>query len=399
LNHGSFGACPRVVLDEQIALRARLERQPVAFFRDLEGLLDDVRRSLSPLLGADADDLAFVPNASTGVGCVIRSLRFSPGDEILITDHIYNSCRNVLALAELQGARTVVASVPFPLESPAQVTEAILAKATPRTKLALIDHVTSATGLVFPIAAIVEALQARGIDVLVDGAHAPGMVPLDLNRLGAAYYTGNFHKWLCTPKGSAILHVRRDKQRRPLTGAAPRDPGALELPAILPWTISHGLNSARTDRSRFRLLWDHVGTVDATPWLCVPAALRFLSGLFPGGLPELQRRNRALALEGQRLLCDALGVARPAPEEMIGSLASVPLPDRPAHETAQPGQFYDPLQQRLLDKHQTEVPVFSWPAPNKRLVRIAAQAYVARSEIEKLAAALQQELILDSKKQ
>ena len=396
LNHGSFGACPRVVLEEQSALRARLERQPLQFFRDLEDLLDETRRALGALLGADPDDLGLVPNASTGVACVIRSLRLSPGDEILTTSHVYTSCRNSLQFAVEQGARVVIADVPFPLSAPEQVTAAILSATTSRTRLALVDHITSATGLVFPIAEIVKALAARGVDVLVDGAHALGMVPLALDALGAAYYTGNCHKWLCTPKGSAFLHVRRDKQRRAAPVAVGSDPGAaapLEIPAILPWTLSHGMSSTRTDRSRFRLLWDLVGTVDATPWLCIPSAIKFLSGLFPGGLDELQRRNRALALEGQRILCAALGVERPAPPEMIASLASVLLPDRPANELPHP-QFigWDPLAARLLTNHRIEAPVFPWPAASKRLVRIAAQAYVAPGELNALAGALLIEL-------
>jgi len=397
LNHGSYGACPREVLAEQTALRERMERQPVQFFRDLEGLLDGARRSLAALLGADADDLGLVPNATTGVGCVLRSLEFSPGDELLTTDHAYNSCKNSLLLATRQGARLVVAAVPFPLEDPQQVIDAIRAALTPRTKLALIDHVTSATGLVFPIAAIVSLLQARGIDVLVDGAHAPGMIPLALDSLGAAYYAGNCHKWLCAPKGSGFLHVRRDRQRPTAPGAAARDsalpPGLRELPAILPWTISHGLNSARSDRSRFRLLWDQLGTLDATPWLCLPRALQFLSGLFPGGLVELHGRNRTLALEGQRMLCEALGIARPAPAEMLGALASVPLPDRPAEQRPHPaGASQDPLSLHLLERHQIEAPVFAWPDSKKRLLRISAQAYVQPAELAALAGALKTEL-------
>jgi len=376
LNHGSFGACPREILEEQSAFRARIERQPLQFFRDLEGLLDEVRGSLAALLGADADDLALVPNASTGVGCVVRSLLFSPGDEILTTDHVYNSCKNILALTEAQGARVVIAKVPFPIERPEQVTEALLGAVTPKTKLALVDHITSATGLIFPISEIVRELQSRGVDVLVDGAHAPGQVPVDLNALGAAYYTGNCHKWLCTPKGSAFLHVRCDKQD-----------------AVLPHTISHGFNSARTDRSRFRLRWDNLATVDPTAWLCIPSAIRFLGRLFPGGLPELQQRNRALALEGQRILCEALEIPRPAPPKMIGSLATVPLPDRPKGQLPpHGGAIDDPLGMRLLEKHRCEVPISAWQGPTKRLTRISAQCYVTRADLVAFAGALKDEL-------
>ena len=188
LNHGSFGSCPRAVLGLQQQLRERLERQPVQFFhRDLEGLVDAARASLAQFVGADADELVFVPNATSGVNTVLRSLRFAPGDELLATDHEYNACRNALEhAAQASGARTVVAPLPFPLRSPKEVIAAIFERVTPRTRLALIDHVTSQTGLVMPIEALVKELDARGVDTLVDGAHAPGMVRLDLRQIGAA---------------------------------------------------------------------------------------------------------------------------------------------------------------------------------------------------------------------
>ncbi|MEC9048280.1 MAG: aminotransferase class V-fold PLP-dependent enzyme [Planctomycetota bacterium] len=358
LNHGSFGACPRVVMERQQELRARMEAQPLAFlYRDLEGLLDEARKPLARLIGCDADDLAFVPNATTGVNAVLRSLSFAPGDELLVTNHEYNACRNALDfVAQRSGAEVVVAEVPFPIDAPETVVERVLERVTERTRLLLIDHVTSPTGVVNPIEALVTALRDRGVDTLVDGAHAPGMLPLDLDALGAAYYTGNCHKWLCTPKGSALLHVRRDRQA-----------------AIRPLTISHGANSERRDRSRFRLEFDFCGTDDYTPFLCVPAAIEFLEGLMSGGLAELQRHNHELALAGRRLLCEALGVAPPAPETMIGSLASVPLPwtDEPLESP----EALDPIQVALWEQHRIEVPVMRWPALGARLLRISPQAY------------------------
>ncbi len=358
LNHGSFGACPRVVLQLQQELRQRMEAQPVKFlYRDLEAMLDEARAELARFVGCAADDLAFVPNATTGVNTVLRSLELAPGDELLVTDHEYNACRNALDfVAGRSGARVVVAEIPFPIESAETVVERVLSKATERTRLLLIDHVTSPTGIVNPVEALVRAMEQRGVDTIVDGAHAPGMLPLDLDQLGAAYYTGNCHKWLCTPKGSALLHVRRDRQQR-----------------VRPLAISHGANSPRQDRSRFRLEFDFCGTGDYTPFLCVPTALRFLEGLLPGGVPALQQHNRELALAGRDLLCEALGVAPPAPDTMIGSLASVVLPwsDEPLMQP----QGLDPLQVTLWDRHRVEVPVMRWPAPSLRLLRISPQAY------------------------
>ena len=371
LNHGSFGACPRRVLEVQQELRARMERQPVLFLsRELEPLLDEARAALARFVGADPDDLAFVPNATTGVNTVVRSLRLGPGDEVLTTDHAYNACRNALRLLEPAGVRVVTAALPWPGVTPAQVIETVVAAVTPRTRLALIDHVTSPTGLVFPVETLVRALAERGVDTLVDGAHAPGMLPLDVDRIGAAYYTGNCHKWLCTPKGSGFLHVRRDRQD-----------------GVLPLAVSHGFNSTRTDRSRFRLLFDWGGTDDPTPFLCIPEAIRFLGSLLPGGWSALMQRNRELALTGRALLCDALGIPQPAPAEMIGSLAAVPLPDSEGPPPPA-GSMNDPLQRTIYDRYRVEVPIFVFPRHPRRLVRIAAQLYNSRAQIELLARVL-----------
>jgi isopenicillin-N epimerase len=374
LNHGSFGACPQAVLLAQRQLRDRLEQQPVRFLaRELEGLLDLAREELAAFLGARSEDLAFVGNATTGVNTVLRSYPFRPGDEILVTDHEYNACRNAAdVIAALAGARVVVAAVPFPLQGEDEILEAVLARVGPRTRLALLDHVTSQTGLVFPVARLVGALAERGIDTLVDGAHAPGMVPLRLDDLGAAFYTGNCHKWLCAPKGAAFLHVRRDRQT-----------------LIHPLVVSHGANSPRTDRSRFRLEFDWIGTCDPTAYLCVPEAIRFLGALLPGGWPALLARNHELAVRARRILCDTLGVSAPCPEEMLGSLAALPLPDGSGEAPRSP-LYTDPLQDALCDRHGIEVPVIPWPAPPKRLLRISAQIYNTEGHYLRLAEALRE---------
>jgi len=377
LNHGSFGSCPLPVLEFQTALRQRMERHPVQFLvRELDELLDAARAALSTLCGADPADLVFVQNATSGVNTVLRSLPLRPGDELLVTDHAYNACRNALDFVAAQaGAVVVVATIPFPLHSAEQVVEAVLARVTPRTRLFLLDYITSPSALVLPAATLVRELDRRGIDTLIDGAHVPGMLPLDLNALGAAYFTGNCHKWLCAPKSAALLHVRRDRQH-----------------LIRPLTISHGANSRRTDRSRFALEFDWVGTIDPTAILSVPTAIRCLAGLLPGGLPALQARNRTLALAGRRILSEALGLALPCPDEMIGAMATLILPDRAATAPAPtPPLYLEPLHLALVS-HGIEVPVAAWPAPPQRIVRISAQIYNEPADYHRLAAALKHEL-------
>ncbi len=363
LNHGSFGACPIPVLEFQQALRVRLERQPLQFFgRDFEPLLDQARSELAQFVGADSQDLVFVPNATTGINAVLRSLRFSATDELLTTNQEYNACRNALNfVAERTGAQIVVAQVPYPIASREQAIEPILQAVSDRTRLVLLDHVTSQTGLVLPIAQIVAALNDRGIDTLIDGAHAPGMLPLDLQKINATYYSGNCHKWLSSPKGAAFLYVRRDRQ--------------LE---IRPLTISHGANSPRQDRSRFQLEFDWMGTDDPTAYLSVPEAIRFMGSLLPGGWTALMANNRAKAIAARNDLCDVLKVAPPCPESMIGSLATIPLPD---------GSYLE-LQNALIEKFKIEVPIVPFPHSPHRLVRISAQIYNTLEQYEYLGRSL-----------
>jgi isopenicillin-N epimerase len=363
LNHGSFGACPLAVLERQRSLWQQLEQQPLRFMvKELEPLLDQSRAALANFVGAEADDLVFVPNATTGINTVLRSLSFQPQDELLTTNQEYNASRNALDfVAERLGATVAVADIPFPIASPDQVVEAVLAKVSAQTKLVLLDHVVSQTSLVLPIQTLAQQLSDRGIELLVDGAHAPGMIPLNLAELGATYYTGNCHKWLCAPKGSAFLYVQRDRQH-----------------AIRPLTISHGANSPRTDRSRFHLEFDWTGTDDPTAYLCVEEALRFLGSMLPGGWTELMRRNRDLAIAAQKTLCQALGIDSPCPVEMIGSMATVPLPDGD----------WEPLYNALGDRFNLEVPIIPWYPSGKRLIRISAQIYNHLAEYNYLADAL-----------
>lgn len=387
LNHGSFGACPRSVLLAQQRWRERLEAEPVRFMVEtLEPALDAARAAAAAFVGADPEGFAFVPNATTGVSTVLASLaaesHLQPGDEWLTTDHDYNACRNALERhAARVGARVVVVRLPFPLQDPGEVVEAVLAAVTPRTRLALLDHVTSPTGLVMPVERLVPALQGRGVDVLLDSAHGPGMVDLQVERLGAAYVTGNFHKWVCAPKGAAFLAVRADRRAR-----------------IRPLVTSHGRNDPRPGRSAFRKEMDWTGTDDPSAWLCVPEAIAFLGGLVAGGWPALRERNRQGALAARQRLSERLGLRPPAPASMIGSLAALVLPDGPtpgasgAAPSAGASPYKEPLQAALVARHSIQVPIVTWPARPHRLVRTSTQVYNDPSEIERLADALQTEL-------
>ncbi len=371
LNHGSFGACPLPVLTAQQKIRQQIEQEPVSFFiRELEPLLDVARVHLATFIGVDAQDLVFVPNATTGINAVLRSLQFQPGDELLTTDHEYNASANVLNfIAAHSGAKVVVAKIPFPIAHPQQIRAAIMPCVTPKTRLALLDHVTSQTGLIFPIAELAQELTSKGIDLLVDGAHAPGMLPLNLAKIGATYYTGNCHKWLCAPKGAAFLYVQRDRQT-----------------TIRPTTISHGANSSRRDRSRFHLEFDWMGTTDPSPYLSVPIAIDFMGSLYPGGWSELMAKNHLMAINARRLICYSLGLDIPCPDEMIGAMASIPLTNGTQPET----ELIPYLQNALWEKFQIEVPIIFWPSAPKRLIRISAQVYNHLTQYEKLAIALQE---------
>ena len=376
LNHGSFGACPVEILRLQRDLRARLERNPVRFMqREAPAMRRESGAKLAGMLGVNPDDLIFVANATTGVNTVLRSLRFQADDELLTTDHSYGSCRNLMArAAKRDGARFVMAEIPFPVVSPDQITDAILRKVTRRTRLVMISHITSPTALIFPVREIVAALTQRGIDTLVDGAHAPGMLPLDLPRIGAAYYTGNCHKWMCAPKGAGFLHVRRDKQEE-----------------IIPADVRDGdvKGAGKNGLSPFQQAFGQPGTIDPTPWLCVGPCIDWAHSLFPGGLKEWRRRNHELVVAARRHLCAAWHTAAPCPDYMLGAMATVPLPSYDADALPMPpGRWSNPLQGLLYERHGIEVPPVGYQGISNGAVRISAQAYNTLDDYKKLATAV-----------
>ena len=381
LNHGAFGACPAPVLEAQDRWRERLEAEPVRFFEELEGHLDAARVAVAAFLGADPAGLAFVPNATTGVSTVLASLRLARGDELLVTDHEYNATLNaVRRTADRLRAAVVTARIPFPIRSPDEVVEAVLEAVTERTRVALISHVTSPTALVLPIDRIVGELAARGVETLVDAAHAPGMVPVAVDTVGAAWWTGNGHKWLCGPKGSAVLWARSDQRA-----------------TVDPLVTSHGWNDLRAgsgEREPFRLRFDWTGTGDPTPALALADAIGIVAGLERGGWPAIMAANHALALHGRDIVATRLGVDPPAPDALIGSMAALPLPGLTSDADA------DQLHRDLL-ADGIQVPVHGWPVaaarergagPRAVLVRLSAQRYNDADDFERLADVLSRRL-------
>jgi isopenicillin-N epimerase len=359
LNHGSFGAAPRCVLAEQDRWRERMERRPTTFMTfELPQALRDAAAKLAAFVGCDAKDLGFVENATAGCNAVLNSLTLRQGDEILVTDHGYRAVRNAAEhAAKRAGARVVEAVVPFPLQDPTQVVEAVTSRLSPRTRLVVLDHVTSPTAVVFPLRELVAACRDGGAVVLIDGAHAPGMVDLDIRQLGVDWYVGNCHKWLMAPKGAGFLYA--DPQRQA---------------GLHPPVISHGYDQG------FTAEFDWIGTRDPSAWLAVPAALDFHARL---GGPRLRERNIALARQSGAILAQRWGTPRGAPDVMTGSMAAVrlPLDAEPTRERA------IELRKWLLDTHHIEAAIM--PFAGALWARVSVQAYNEPADIRRLADAFQ----------
>jgi isopenicillin-N epimerase len=356
LNHGSFGATPRCVLAEQQALRDALERNPVEFLVDvLPELLGGVRAKVAAFLNADEDGLVFVDNATTGMQTVIAQARLAPGDEVLATDHCYPAVLAQLRHAtDTTGGLLRIAPVPLPPGGRATVAEAVVSRLSPRTRLLVIDHVASCSGLVFPVEEIVAECRRRGVPVLVDGAHATGMLPVDLDRLGADFWVGNLHKWVCAPKASAVLHVAPQWRE-----------------TLRPLVASHGISDG------LQPSFDWTGTRDPTALLAVPEALDFFGRV---GWQAVREHNNDLARRGAELVARSIGTSPPETDELAAAMRLVPLPEALTEAGARA------LERHLLADHRVVVPVMNhggW-----RWLRLSAQLYNTMSDYERLAEAL-----------
>jgi len=372
LNHGSFGSCPKEVFADYQRWQLELERNPVAFLGRRSGaLLASARARLAASLGADASDLVFLPNATTGVNTVVQSLRLQPGDEVLATDHEYGACDATWQLVCARaGAVYRRVEIPLPLDA-AAFAGRMMAAVTARTRVVFASHVTSTTALIFPIAALCQAARERGLTTLVDGAHAPGYVDLNLGSLGADFYTGNCHKWLCAPKGAAFLHVRPERQAELHAGVISWCYVAeASASATLGGHTGFDAYVGRTVLER-RLQWQ--GTRDIAAFLAVPAALDFLAA---HDWPRHSVRSHERALALMHRVGARNGLAPIGADSDFGQMVPIPVrcPDPEA------------LRTWLFEQHRIEVPVTQHAG--QTFVRVSVQAYTSDAELQLLEAAL-----------
>lgn len=364
LNHGSFGAVPRPVLEAQSAWRLKIERDPIEMIgRRMSELLEPSRWAAGELINCDPEAVGFVANATTAINAVLRSMTFAPGDRLVAPNHVYNAIRRTMQwVAERDGAEYVEIELPLPATDGTQLADDLLDALPDRTRLLLIDEISSPTAIRFPIEHIISTCRSRDIEVIVDGAHAPGMVEVDIaeqERLGALAWTGNLHKWCFVPKGCAVLHVHRDH----------RD-------TVHPPTISHHLGEG------FQREFEWQGTIDFTPWLTVPSALAFIEETF--GWDRLRAHNHHLATWAQAYLCEHWGSRplTPLDGSLLGSMAAVVLPPDVQTRFAGP----EVLQVALYDEHRIEAPVHAWGSD--WIIRVSAQAYNHPDQYARLAEAV-----------
>lgn len=354
LNHGSFGACPRPVIEAYQSWQIELERQPVAFIqRRLKELMVEARRELASYVGADLDEVVYVTNATTGINIVARSLALDAGDEVISTDHEYGSMMRAWELVcEKAAAKLIQRPIIMPISTTEQVVESVLSGVNSRTKVLFISHITSPSALIFPVGELISTARVLGIITVIDGAHAAGQVPLDLHGLGADFYVGNCHKWMMAPKGSGFLFARNDMQHllEPLIGGRSRTKG---------------------DLSTLAAEHQYQGTRDYSAFLSVPAAIRFMA---EHDWPKVRRNCHELIRYARNEISrlTKLPLATPDSQGWFSQMGALPIPDCDARA----------LKQRLYDEFSIEIPITGWH--DHRYVRVSVQGYTTKSDIDKL---------------
>jgi isopenicillin-N epimerase len=365
LNQGSFGACPKDVLEDQWRWQLEMERNPVELLgRRSAGLLAHARNALGASLGARGDDLIFVPNSTTGVNIVAQSLALNPGDDVLATDHEYGACDAAwLHACAKRGATYRRVEIPLPYDSHS-VVDRLMAAVGPRTRVIYISHISSTTALIFPVEDLCAAARARGITTLVDGAHAPGQIAVDLHAIGADFYVGNCHKWLCAPKGAGFLHARAEHH-------------AMLDATVISWgyaegTSGHSKFDAYLGNTLFERRMQWQGTRDISPWLAVPAALAFQDR---NDWPAVRRRCHELAAQALAVLTQRHGMQAVASHDDWAQMVAIPVPV----------QDPEALRHRLFEESRIEIPVTTHGG--RTFVRLSVQGYNTAADIEHLLAA------------
>ena len=362
LNHGSFGACPRPAFAEYQRWQRLLEEEPVELLgRRLDDLLAEARAPLGAYLGASPDDLVFVPNATYAMNIVAHSFPLAPDDEVLGNTHEYGAVeRTWTFICEGKGAQYRSQPITLPVASAADIVEQLWQGVTPRTRAIVISHITSPTALTFPVAEICQRAAAEGIITIVDGAHAPGQIPLALEALGADFYMGNLHKWLSSAKGSAFLYARPDRQ-----------------PMLQPLVVSWGWRANTPGPSPFQDYFGWTGTSDPAPFLSAPAAIAFQQR---HDWPSVRAACHDLALAASQRIGALTGLPPISPDttDWWMQMRAIPLPrtETPAHD----------IQRRLFDDFQIEVPIIDWQ--DHRFVRVSIQAYNTPRDVDRLVDAL-----------
>ena len=363
LNHGSFGAVPRAVFEVQQGWRERIEAEPIELMaRQGEKLVEEAKRTVGETFGMQSSDFGFVTNATEGVNAVLRSLKLSPGDELLTTTHVYHAVRQTMKqVARLAGATCREVDIPLPVQSGQQIAELVLGALSAHTRLLVIDHVTSPTALIFPVEQIVRGCREKGVAVLIDGAHAPGMLQLHVENLDADYYAANLHKWTCAPKGTAFVWV-----------------AARHQPSVHPLVISHHLDQGMAKEFSWQ------GTRDFSAWWTAPAAIAFIQEL---GWDNVMQHNHQMATWAQQMLVERWGVGPICPLDgsLLGSMATVVLPGRLAQLD---GKDAIDFQQQLYSEFALELPVVRFA--NQTMIRVSCHVYNTVADYERLAGKISQ---------
>jgi isopenicillin-N epimerase len=361
LNHGSFGATPEPVFLEYQRWQRELERQPVEFLgRRVTSLMAESRRVLGGYLGANANDLVYTQNATIALNIIARSLDLGAGDEVLATDHEYGAIDRMWRFLSREcGFAYVNQPVSTPIESREQVLGDFWKGVTPRTRVIFLSHLTSSTAIIFPVEEIIKHARVEGIITIIDGAHAPSQIPLNLDSLGADFYAGNLHKWLCAPKGAGFLYARRDVQH-----------------LLKPLVVSWGYESETPGGSTFIDHHEWWGTRDMAAFLSIPAAIEFQA---KHNWDRVREACHELAVEAQTRICGLTGLSplHPSAEGWFRQMFTAPLPADVDVAV---------LKSRLYDDYRIEVPVLEWNG--NKLIRVSVQGYNTRADLQRLYDAL-----------